>query len=87
MTNTSLPGLSVHWRKSGSSLYATVVHVASGTAVVRFTNAPLPFGKREFVKRLDASDLGLVDWTRPADEIVKTVNYNLILDTRNAILA
>jgi len=67
--NTSIPGLDVVFHKIGSSLYATINHKASGKTALTFTRAPLPYGMREFIKRLDASELTTIDWTLTADEL------------------
>lgn len=64
-----IPGLTIQWTKIGASLYANVVHVPSGLFLLRFDKAPLPFGKKELIRRIKVNlDLSQ-DWTESFDSV------------------
>lgn len=84
--NTTIPGLDVAFSKAGSSLYATVLHRPSGLIVMQFTGAPLPFGMREFVLRLDRSDLAKVNWDVPADKLDPLIDWRFAGRVKSQVL-
>lgn len=53
--NTSIPGLTIEFVKSGSRTYPKAIHAKSGMQVFFWNRAPLFCGKKEFVKRFDAA--------------------------------
>lgn len=84
--NTTIPGLSIDWTKIGGKLYATVIHSGSGLKVVRFTDAPLPFGKKEFIKRLDESAFRDINWTKSAEELGTSEILQLTISVKRKVL-
>lgn len=85
-TNTKIPGLSVEFSQSCARLYATVYHVSSGKAVIKFNKAPLPFGKREFVKHLDSSVLTEIDWTQDEETLATKEIFDIVLKAQGQVL-
>lgn len=85
--NTSLPGLDVAFHKAGSFLYATILHRPSGKIALQFTNAPLPFGMREFIKRLDASELKSFNWDVPMEQLDSAIDWQLAARVKAQVLA
>lgn len=85
-TNTKIPGLSVEFSESCANLYATVYHVSSDKRVLNFKNAPLPFGKREFVKRLDSSALTEIDWTQDEEKLATKEIFDIVLKAQGQVL-
>lgn len=85
-TDTKIPGLTIDFQKSGANLYAYIVHKSSNSRVVKFNNAPLPFGKREFVKRVDQSRLTEIDWTKSDTELATKENFDLSIKAKLEIL-
>lgn len=77
--DTTIPGLRVAFQKVASYLYACAIHTESGLVALRFESDPLPFGKREFVRRLDNSRAAEIDWTESADSIMGDVAKALLV--------
>lgn len=84
--DTKIPGLTVEFIKIGAHLWAKVCHKDSDFFVARFQNEPLPFGKREFIKRLDASCINSVDWTQSAEKLRTEENFDIVSKARIEIL-
>jgi hypothetical protein len=85
--NTKIPGLSIEFTKIGSNLWTKVCHEGSEFFVLKFDKSPLPFGKREFIKRLDASCLTSVDWTQAPDVLATKEIFDIVCKAKLEILA
>lgn len=75
----ALPGLQVVTKKTGSFIYAKVLHKDSGLTLVNITNKPLGFSPSELVARIDNSDLSAFDWTLPSKELFNRYGNNELL--------
>lgn len=82
---TTIAGLEVVWLGRNSE-YAKVLHKASGKVAVKFASRPLPFGKREFIERLDRSSMNTLNWDRPEAELGGAEVYELIAKAKGEIL-
>jgi hypothetical protein len=61
---TVVPGLEVQFRQIGASLYAKIIHKATGLSAGNLDIRPLPVGKIAFCKSVDEIYGGIVDWTK-----------------------
>lgn len=86
LVNTEIPGLTIEWKEISGKLYANLIHIDSNLKVIQFTNAPLPFGKKEFIRRLDSSAFAFVDWTRAAVELARPETAMLAMEVKKEIL-
>lgn len=73
-------GIDVDFKKVGAYLYVYLYHSKSKLLIYKFSNSPINIGKREFLKRLDNSDFNKIDWTKEAEDLIKIVNYDIILN-------
>ena len=81
-TDTTIPGLTVEFKKRSSWHYAVVLHVASGKRVCQFTSKPLAVGKRAFCKAVDDSRLTQIDWTQDEKTLATKEFYDIVTLSR-----
>lgn len=81
-TDTTIPGLTVEWKKVCARLYATVIHVASDKRVMTFNSKPLAVGKRAFCKAVDESRLNQIDWTQDEKGLATKAIFDIVKAAR-----